>query len=140
MSIRGGEAVTQITGKQLFDALAACNSRGGYIKQWDEWTSIDGDFELDKVAAALFVPSPSIREAMEWRDIETAPKDGSKFLAICAEAQTPKANISWWQDGWFTVSKPEKFVAPGPHRWWPTHWMPLDALPAPPSTPAGESD
>lgn len=71
----------------------------------------------------------------EWQPIETAPKDGTRVLAVCAVAQYPKCNITWVDDGtWMFAPKPDKFLAAGLHGWWPTHWMPL---PSPPSSEGG---
>lgn len=61
-----------------------------------------------------------------WRGMDTAPTDGSEFLALSAEAQYPTAKLCWRDgDRWLTTGKPEKFVGLAPHRWWPTHWMPM---------------
>jgi Lar family restriction alleviation protein len=65
-------------------------------------------------------------EALEWQPIETAPKDGTVILAVTVEAANPSARMSWFENGvWVRIWKPEKFVIPGPVRWWPTHWQPL---------------
>jgi hypothetical protein len=65
-----------------------------------------------------------------WDPIETAPKDGDRVLAVCADAQYPRVNITWWaDDGWRFMPQPDKFIAPGPAHWFPTHWMPLPAPP-----------
>lgn len=62
-----------------------------------------------------------------WQLIETAPKDGTRFLAYQGDREAPRYEC-WWHedgfshwDGWQDVwdSEPE-----------PTHWMPLPAAPA----------
>ena len=60
----------------------------------------------------------------EWRPIETAPKDGTRFLAIW-EFWTPHPVICHHLKGgggWYCSSKEESFkgIDPGP-----TLWMPL---------------
>jgi len=69
-----------------------------------------------------------------WRDIETAPKDGSVFLAWPGEMEACNAAVptSWYVhpsvQGWVTDA-----YDCGEYEFNPTHWMPL---PAPPSLPA----
>jgi len=61
-----------------------------------------------------------------WQPIETAPKDGTRFMAY-EEADEAKFYPCWWQEdfgyweGWQNVwdSEPN-----------PTHWMPLPPPPA----------
>lgn len=62
---------------------------------------------------------------MEWRPIESAPKDGTPILTYCP--QGPKYG-KWavrqnvWRDGaWQYSNQPY---------WPPTHWMPLPEPPA----------
>lgn len=61
-----------------------------------------------------------------WKPIDTAPMDGTPVWAICMQAQNPTARVSYHALGWQVISPPEKFSPPGPHRWWPTHWQPLE--------------
>lgn len=71
-------------------------------------------------------------DAMQWRPIEEAPKDGTSIIAICADAYSPTPGITWWQDAWMKMMRPDKFVVSWePIRWQPTHWMPLSAIPLP---------
>lgn len=64
-----------------------------------------------------------------WLPIETAPKDGTRILATCADAQAPRASVTWWDDKWMIQMVPDKFVSGDPRQWFPTHWMPLPAAP-----------
>ena len=75
--------------------------------------------------------------AQGWRDISTAPKDGSTIDLWCLNishgstdsVRVPDAfwddEVSKWEDrhGWILESK-----------WRPTHWMPLPTGPSVPST------
>jgi hypothetical protein len=68
---------------------------------------------------------------MDWLAIETAPKDGSRFLAV--HAKSCVIAITWYGKtshvplyGWCEGEDCEDVDL-----WQPTHWMPL---PAPPCT------
>ena len=68
---------------------------------------------------------------MEWQDIATAPKDGTRFLAY--QKGDPIQECWWCEDfpewtGWQNDYDSEPA---------PTHWMPL---PAPPSLPPHEGE
>lgn len=74
----------------------------------------------------------------EWRTIDSAPKDGSHFLACCAKPpydqhwtfdQRPPTVVHWWgnpgEEGfYFSVSENEP-----QHPFAATHWMPLPSAP-----------
>lgn len=63
---------------------------------------------------------------MEWQPIETAPRDGSGFLAYVKET---------WVEGMFWNGEEWSYLSDGdttPHgRHQPTHWMPLPTPPPP---------
>ena len=72
-------------------------------------------------------------DALEWRGIESAPRDGTAILA-----HGPKwlaSAIMQWDDlyaDWYVHNSGTRFICP------PTHWRPLDApLPA---TPEGDNN
>ena len=69
-------------------------------------------------------------KAEEWLPIETAPTNGTRVLALCADAQAPRASITWWDGRWLVQVVPDKFVSGDPRQWFPTHWRPLPAPPA----------
>jgi hypothetical protein len=60
-----------------------------------------------------------------WRDIESAPKDGSRILCACFKKKTDQApdwtvgaiRSDYWDGTCFTQFNN--------HHWPPTHWMPL---------------
>lgn len=61
-----------------------------------------------------------------WRDIGTAPKDGTRFLAFQADRESQRYECWWqedfanwegWQDDWDNEPAP-------------THWMPLPIAPS----------
>lgn len=86
------------------------------------------DWEPLYASPVRSAPAPAPAGEDGWRTIETAPKDGSTFLAIMAKAYSPKATLCKFADGKFlSPSQGEKFVLPGWNQWWPTHWRPLPA-------------
>lgn len=66
-----------------------------------------------------------------WQPIETAPKDGSDFLALCEYHRKHHQMVGCFApDGKFRSW-------PGRNHYHPTHWMPL---PAPPEASAVSGD
>lgn len=61
-------------------------------------------------------------QAEGWRDIATAPKDGRELILLLTPSRWPQVAYSntWWTAGFSVECKP-------------THWMPIRALPAPPT-------
>ncbi len=89
--------------------------------QIEDWWLVDADALLEYMRSSFAVPV-----AEEWRDIASAPKDGSSFLAICGSLMT----VGHWQrhaGAWCCVS-PSYELYPADEQI--THWMPL---PRPPS-------
>ena len=69
---------------------------------------------------------------MDWQPIETAPRDGTRFLVWWEKDKY--ASIVWWLKGYgaFTNGATDRCDTPvGFAPSWFTHWMPL---PAPPIT------
>lgn len=110
-------------------ALAACAFRHG--------TPVDGDepednweaWEEEARAAIAAMPELTVQG---WRDIETAPKDGTEIVLFDANVKTPAIG-EWMIDvAWLNVGKKpgEAFAEPG---WFPletpTHWIPLPSPP-----------
>lgn len=68
----------------------------------------------------------ALNSEIEWQNVETAPKDGSRILGWCMEWSAPQSvqyygpNIGWCQN-----------FDDGPFKYQPTHWMPLPTPPKP---------
>ena len=87
---------------------------------------------IDEKSVALIQSSLQSAYQMappQWRPISEAPKDKSRILLICAEAQQPRANTGWW-DGcnWTSYDHTAEKHSPVV-RWFPTHFMPLPVPP-----------
>lgn len=68
---------------------------------------------------------------MEWRPIDTAPKNRRLLLADNASEVVSTGYFDRWTKGWKNESDIyEDYGAPYHNEWEPTHWMPL---PKPPS-------
>lgn len=110
---------------------------------------VDKKPRFDESVALLSAEFAAIdREAREWRTIDSAPKDGTWFLAICWHYHDVIPAVAHWetfprvmlyapQSQWRTddagdyesdESWEEDWVCV---RYEPTHWMPL---PSPPET------
>lgn len=71
-------------------------------------------------------PQPAQAEPVGWQLIETAPTDGSTFLAIATDVDRPTVTICKFDNEKFLAPSPdEKFALPGWGQWWPSHWMPI---------------
>jgi hypothetical protein len=76
-----------------------------------------------------------LEAAMQWRDISTAPKDGTPYLS-CTTGD-PEPVITWWgevasctsetKEGFCTMNN---YYANFGHCRNPTHWLPLPTPPA----------
>lgn len=85
------------------------------------------DYEA-RIRSALLPPVPvnsyeEMRAALEWRPIETAPKDGTEILTWSPGRSRLRALIcpcAWHPDAGFCVDELRS----------PTHWMPLPVPPA----------
>lgn len=95
-------------------------------RYWEylNWDTEDPDFDR------LFALARRGAE-MQWRPIETAPKDG-RWLMVSAERWEPETacwSESVWLTGWYCGGGRSDSYGPS---FEPTHWMPL------PTPPSGE--
>ncbi len=70
----------------------------------------------------LLTAYKALRGANQWRDIETAPRDGSEIL--CWVRDCEEHQVLWWCDAghWRRWGDTYENYAP-------THWMPLPTAP-----------
>lgn len=112
---------------------------------WDAATeTLDGDVEavIGNILSARFGDdwrsSPSVGGAEGWRDIETAPKDGTWFLGW-RPSHYPECRVDVWH--WDKRANFWLNAADSNIDEYPTHWRPmLDGPAAPtPSSPGGRA-
>ena len=90
---------------------------------------------IHDAAQALRTP-PAPTEAVAWRDIATAPRDGTGFLVNCPHVEDGVSMMMWDANLFMMVSLFDgKPWVSGLER--PTHWQPL---PTPPSADAKRSE
>lgn len=94
----------------------------------------DGDMYSDLRDALSYIPEiRAALEAMQWRPIETAPKDGSYILCMSIGHTLYKGvvqeaiSMCYFNNEWVAFNGDGDFHCP-------THWMPL------PTPPEGGSD
>jgi len=89
-------------------------------------TATTADYGPDReTAKAAADEIERLRAAMQWRPIETAPRDGTEFIAYRPDAGVFTAGYDDEQDVWFASHGYEDITDD-----LPTRWMPL---PLPPS-------
>lgn len=94
---------------------------------WTLGREVDGRVHTPGGMDCLRRQNAALRERLEWRPFETAPKDGTDLLVFHPEAGVSIVVYHWTHYG------------DGPHRWQttdgtvltyaPTHWMPLPDAP-----------
>lgn len=89
---------------------------------------------IDTISQALLSAYERGRAEREWQPIETAPKDGRKFIAgrFAPEGDKSQPNNLVAVDRWHKMPE-DGYTGLGQfnNRYWPaTHWMPLPAPPA----------
>ena len=84
----------------------------------------------DKTDALLAEAAKALRDLTEWRDIATAPKDGTKFDGWQRDERVCDMHWSDVQDAWCVDGDygPEE---PTPLAFFPrvSHWLPLPSAP-----------
>ena len=68
-----------------------------------------------------------------WRNMDSAPRDGTSVLLLVIPAAVPLVRIAWWDEGerlWWgyvsSISRNEVHFAENPSS--PTFWMPLPEI------------
>ncbi|UYW33673.1 DUF551 domain-containing protein [Methylorubrum extorquens] len=114
--------------EELSAAVTAAHDDYMSFGRYEGWNRINtAEQALCRLLEPALAARPEAPSDAGWRDISTAPKDGSYVLGYGPhESRGHYVDaISYWQDGW-----PIRFM----HGFGePTHWMPL---PTPPSDPA----
>lgn len=93
--------------------------------------------ELAQASAKMVEQAARIQQleaeiaAMQWRPIETAPKDGTPLLLLWPDA-AEKMAVMWWDE--YVENWLGYYDGINPGYQPPTHWMPL------PPPPAGEQE
>ena len=95
------------------------------VNEWGEWAGSPAN-------ARLFALARRGAE-MQWKPIETAPKDGTWIMVSAGEWEPEAAcwSESVWLTGWYCGGGRSDSYGPS---FDPTHWMPL------PPPPAGETN
>lgn len=94
--------------------------------------SQEGFYLSAKAVEALLTEHRALLSKREWRDISTAPKDGTYILAIM-EGFELSTIVCWHNDMW---RERTDVVYDNYAEYSPTHWMPL---PTPPAQKEAES-
>jgi hypothetical protein len=88
------------------------------------------EFWRAMLSAAPLLSSPSVG----WREIESAPKDGTRIIgwsaercSNCAPGTVGMSILFWSKIGWTSGTLPGKVLIGTQHQ--PTHWMPLPVPP-----------
>ena len=121
-----------ITSAELYHDALGC---------WRVAIRYDDDLEEDRPASTLerhLLRSET--PLVGWRPMDTAPKDGSKFLIVCATDEEPEIEVCDWFEmedwHWERLSEDTyRKVVTGKRGQWnsnghrATHWMPLPEVP-----------
>lgn len=86
---------------------------------------IDAENEVERLRSAVTRLTADLQN--QWRDISTAPKDGTEILALYDDDFRQVVTWDAMMDGWLVC---ENFYIE------PTHWMPLPPAPARPEAKA----
>ena len=78
---------------------------------------------LPHVTASVAEAAACIREMVEWRPIETAPRDGTEVIAMIARK---RIRLAWY---FKPSSRTEGWLDENGRSIIPTHWLPLPPAP-----------
>lgn len=97
--------------------------------------------ELVEALAASEARERTLMERLTWRPIETAPIDGTRFIATL-QVRDNKTGATWWEPSvvWMDVDVNE--LSCDCDTGWPlssySHWLPLPDAPSPETPETGE--
>lgn len=96
---------------------------------------INGKCLKRSCAPLLAIPAPPQlgQEWREWRQIETAPKNGT-FVDLLFRGNVRIADCIWYRDAWWATEQRDPSVCVSHGLAQPTHWMPIPT----PATLTGE--
>jgi len=101
-------------------------------------SKIDVASNLADGLAEMKKENDELKKANEWRDIDSAPKDGTEIMVYPVTSKNPTDCIAFWkekysvyQDGGAWLNLGDEYNSPG---WLEgqadlTHWMPLPSAP-----------
>ncbi len=103
---------------------AAEAERDGFREECEGYRETVADWKQQFLAReAAESQVTALRGALEWQPIETAPKDGTRFIGL-----KPNRNVEVVH--WSTKYRPSAWATDEEFYLYPTHWMPLPAPPA----------
>ena len=119
--------------QEVSNLLAVIHGDGGHYQHEHGTAKAATDALAKYNAIKQQIAEAAPKQAMGWRPIESAPRDGTRVLLYFAGLDhVEDATIT--EDG-YCLFDGESFNQP------PTHWQPLDELPSPPekapASPAG---
>jgi len=109
---------------EAFAAGAEAMREKAASEAMDHWS--DGDMAAAILSTPLPTPPAGAASVSQWRTMEDAPRDGTRFLAYWPES-APGAEDEATMTTWFGLNQwqtPHESADPSDTRA-PTHWMPL---------------
>lgn len=88
------------------------------------------DIDIELARAALAAALAHLPQGDGWRDIASAPKDGTDILLAAVIGGVWRQKVGWWEamdNAWVTA-----IMGSGRKAWLqnPTHWQPLPPSPS----------
>lgn len=113
----------------------------GFTADWPSFAAL----QRETLWQAMYDAAPPVEQGEGWRDISTAPKDGTPILIGWIDGNGWTERRAWWVDAFecvgFARSQNPKwrgawsdnavasFGMEEVHEYQPTHWMPLPPPP-----------